>query len=148
MQLCVWLRFLDMVLLFSGHHWAHFDFFQFQFHIFSPVILETRTLSFFHVSAHLAVMIGHSEKGYGAVGVAAVTDRGHVSVPHDRHSGQWLARGVRMWNGVALPGRRGQLGAQCQVLLDLLILGLVKVELGVLQVAVYLQQNQIIRKFY
>lgn len=92
-------------------------------------------------------MIGHSEKGNRAVGIAAVADRGHVSVPHDWHGGQRLARGVRMRNGVALPGRRGQLGAQCQVLLDLLILGLVEVELGVLQVAMYLQQKQIIRKF-
>lgn len=91
-------------------------------------------------------MIGHSEQGNGAVGVTAVADRGHVSVPHDRHGGQ-LARGVWMRNGVALPGRRGQLGAQCQVLLDLLILGLVEVELGVLQVAVYLQQTQIIHMF-
>lgn len=96
-------------------------------------------------STHLAVVTGHSEQGNGAVGVAAVADRGHVSIPHDRHGGQRLARGVWMLNGVALPGRRGQLGAQRQVLLDLLILGLVEVELGVLQVAVYLQQKQIIR---
>ncbi len=86
-------------------------------------------------------MIGHSEQGNGAVGVAAVADRGHVSIPHNRHGGQGLARCVWMLNGVALPGRRGQLGAQRQVLLDLLILGLVEVELGVLQVAVYLQQK-------
>ena len=65
-----------------------------------------------------------------------------MSVPHDRHGGQRLAGGVWMWNGVALPGRRGQLGAQRQVLLDLLVLGLVEVELGVLQVAVYLQPKQ------
>lgn len=148
MQLCVCGSDSWIHCCYSGHHWAHFESFQFQFHTFSPVILEILTLSVFHVPAYLAVVIGHREKGYGAVGVAAVTDRGHVSVPHDWHGGQRLARGVRMWNGVALPGRRGQLGAQCQVLLDLLILGLVKMELGVLQVAVYLQRNQIIRTFY
>lgn len=89
---------------------------------------------------HLAVVIGHGEQGNRAVGVAAVADGGHVSIPHDRHGGQRLAGGMRMRHGVALPGRRGQLGAQRQVLLDLLILALVEVELGVLQVALYLQQ--------
>lgn len=74
-------------------------------------------------------MIGHGEQGDGAVGVAAVADGGHVSVPHDGHRGQRLAGSVRMRHGVALPGRRGQLGAQRQVLLDLLILALVEVEL-------------------
>lgn len=92
-------------------------------------------------------MIAHSEKCNRAVGVAAVTDRGHVSISHDRHGGQRLARVVRMWNGVALTGRRGQLGAQCQVLLDLLILGLVEVKLGVLQVTMYLKQRHISYKF-
>lgn len=86
-------------------------------------------------------MIGHSEEGNGAVGVAAVADGGHVSIPHDWHGGQRLALGVWMRNSVALPGRRGQLGAQRQVLLDLLILGLVEVKLGVLQVALYLQRK-------
>lgn len=92
-------------------------------------------------------MIAHSEKCNRAVGVAAVADRGHVSISHDRHGGQRLARVVRMWNGVALPGRRGQLGAQCQVLLDLLILGLVEVKLGVLQVTMYLKQRHTSYKF-
>ncbi|KAG7240716.1 hypothetical protein INR49_026605 [Caranx melampygus] len=86
-----------------------------------------------HMATHLAVVIGHGEQGDRAVGVAAVADGGHVSVPHDGHRGQWLAGSVRMRHGVALPGRRGQLGAQRQVLLDLLILALVEVELGVLQ---------------
>lgn len=113
---------------------THFDFSQFQFHIFNNI-----KVSFPCESTHLAVVIGHSEQGNGAVGVAAVADGGHVSVPHDRRGGQLLAGGVRVRNGVALPGRRGQLGAQSQVLLDLLILGLVEVELGVLQVALYLQ---------
>lgn len=84
-------------------------------------------------------MVGHGEQSNGAVGVAAVADRGHVSVPHDWHGGQPLARGVR--DGVALPGRRGQLGAEREVLLDLLVLGLVEVEFGVLQVALYLWQE-------
>lgn len=92
-------------------------------------------------------MIVHSEKCNRAVGVAAVADRGHVSISHDRHGRQLLARVVRMWNGVALPGRRGQLGAQCQVLLDLLILGLVEVKLGVLQVTMYLKQKHKSYKF-
>ncbi len=91
-------------------------------------------------------MVSHSEQGNRAVGVTAVADGGHVSIPHDRNGSQRLARGVWMRNGVALPGRRGKLGAQRQVLLDLLILGLVEVELRVLQVAMYLQQNQIIPK--
>lgn len=84
-------------------------------------------------------MVAHAEKGDGAVGVAAVADRGHVSVPHDGHAGQRLARGVGVRDGVALAGRGGQLGAQRQVLLDLLVLRLVEVVLGVLQVAVYLR---------
>lgn len=87
-------------------------------------------------------MIGHIEEGNGAVWVAAVAHGGHVSVPHDGHGGQRLALGVGVRDSVALPGRRGQLGAQRQVLLDLLILGLVEVVLGVLQVALYLQQKQ------
>lgn len=86
-------------------------------------------------------MVAHGEQGNGAVGVAAVADRGHVPVPHDWHGGQRLARGVRVRDGVALPGRRGQLGAEREVLLDLLVLGLVEVELGVLQVALYLWQE-------
>lgn len=118
------------------HIWS---FSQFQFHIFSNTIFHG---FFSHKSTHLAVVIGHAEQGDGAVGVAAVTDRGHVSVPHDRRGGQRLVRGVRVQNGVALPGRRGQLGAQSQVLLDLLILGLMQVELGVLQVALDLQRKQ------
>lgn len=44
---------------------------------------------------------------------------------------------------MALPCCGGQLGAQRQVLLDLLVLRLVQVELGVLEVAVYLRQTQI-----
>lgn len=88
-------------------------------------------------------MVAHAEEGDGAVGVAAVADRGHVSVPHDGHAGQRLARGVGVRDGVALAGRGGQLGAQRQVLLDLLVLRLVEVVLGVLQVAVYLQVRSI-----
>lgn len=84
-------------------------------------------------------MIGHSEKSNGAVGIAAVADRGHVAVPHDRHSGQRLAGSMRMRNSVALSGRRGKLGSQCKILLDLLVLVLVEVELGVLQVTLYLR---------
>lgn len=91
---------------------------------------------------HLAVVIGQREQGHRAVGVAAVADRRHVSVPHDRRGGQRLAGGVRMRHGVAQPGRGGQLGAQRQVLLDLLTLGLVEVELGVLQVVLYLQRHK------
>lgn len=83
-------------------------------------------------------MIGHRKQGNRAVGVTAVTDGGHVSVPHDRHGGECLARGVRMCHGVARCGRGGQLGAQRQVLLHGLILALVEMELGVLQVALYL----------
>lgn len=99
---------------------------------------KTHLFSFF-ISTHLAVMIGHSEKSNGAVGIAAVADRGHVSIPHDRHRGQRLAGSMRMRNGVALSGRRGKLGSQCKILLDLLVLVLVEVELGVLQVTLYLQ---------
>lgn len=91
-------------------------------------------------------MVGHREEGDRAAGVAAVADGRHVSIPHDRHGGQRLAGGVRMHNGVALPSRRGQLGAQRQVLLYLLVLALVEVELGVFQVVMYLQQQQIIHK--
>lgn len=87
-------------------------------------------------------MTGHAEQGDGAVGVTAVADGRHVSVPHDRHGAQRLAGGVRVQNGVSLPGRRGQFGAKGQVLLDLLILGLVEVELGVLQVVLYLYQEK------
>lgn len=136
-RMCLWFQFFCCIFTFVQ---SHFKFYQFQFHIFSHIKIHIQ-------STHLAVVIGHSEQGNGAVGVAAVADRGHVSVPHDGHGGQRLARGVWMLNGVALPGRRGQLGAQRQVLLDLLILRLVEVELGVLQVAVYLQQKQIIHKY-
>lgn len=86
-------------------------------------------------------MVAHGEQGNGAVGVAAVADGGHVSIPHDWHGGQRLAGGVRVRDGVALPGRRGQLRAKREVLLDLLVLALVEVELGVLQVALYLWQK-------
>lgn len=92
-------------------------------------------------------MTGQSEQGDGTVGVAAVADSGHMSVPHDGHRGQRLAGRVRMRDGVALPGGRGQLGAQRQILLDLLILGLVEVKFGVLQMAVNLQQHQVIHRF-
>lgn len=114
---------------------THFRSFQFQFLILShpPQALVSST--------HLAVVVGHGEQSNGAVGVAAVADRRHVSVPHDWHAGQRLARGVRVRDGVALPGRRGQLGAQREVLLDLLVLALVEVEFGVLQVALYLWQE-------
>lgn len=115
--------------------------FQFQFHNHHYVSSHCDTL-IFHRSTHLAVMVSHSEQSNRAVGVAAVADGGHVSIPHDRDGSQRLARGVWMRNGVALPGGRRKLWAQRQVLLDLLILGLVEVELRVLQVAVYLQQNQ------
>lgn len=54
-------------------------------------------------------MVGHGQQSNGAVGVAAVADGGHVPVPHDRHGGQRLARGVRVRDGMALPARRGQL---------------------------------------
>lgn len=100
---------------------------QFQFHIFSII--------------YLAVLTGHGEQGDRAVGVAAVAHGGHAAVPEDGHGGQWLARGVRVRHAVALAGRRGQLGAQRQVLLDLLTLALVEVELGVLQVALYLREK-------
>lgn len=114
--------------------------------IFSSTYLPTLSLTFtfFFISTHLAVVVCHREEGDRAAGVAAITDRCHVSIPHDRHGGQRLARGVGMHNGVALPSRRGQLGAQCQVLLYLLVLALVEVELGVFQVAMYLRQQQII----
>lgn len=79
-------------------------------------------------------MVGHGEQGDGAVGVAAVADGRHVSVPHDGDGGERLARGVWVCNAVALPGRR----RQRQVLLHLLVLALLQVELGVFQVAVYL----------
>lgn len=84
-------------------------------------------------------MVAHAQEGHRAVGVAAVADRGHVSVPHDGHNGQRLSWWMGVRDGVALAGRAGKLGAQRQVLLDLLVLRLVEVELGVLQVAVYLQ---------
>lgn len=96
---------------------------------------------------HLAVVIGQTKQGNRAVGVAAVTDSGHMSIPHDWHSGQWLAGGVWMLHGVNLSSRRGQLGAQRQILFYLLILGLVEVKFGVLQMALDLQQKQIIHKF-
>lgn len=96
---------------------------------------------------YLAVVIGQSKQGDGAVGVAAVADSGHVSIPHDWHSGQRLAGGVWMLHSVTLSGRRGQLGAQSQVLFYLLILGLVEVKFGVLQMALNLQQKQTIHKF-
>lgn len=86
-------------------------------------------------------MVGHGQQSNGAVGVAAVADGGHVPVPHDRHGGQRLARGVRVRDGMALPARRGQLWAEREVLLNLLVLSLVEVELGVLQVTLYLKQK-------
>lgn len=86
-------------------------------------------------------MVGHGQQSNGAVGVAAVADGGHMPVPHDRHGGQRLARGVRVRDGMALPARRGQLWAEREVLLNLLVLSLVEVELGVLQVTLYLKQK-------
>lgn len=54
---------------------------------------------------HLAVVVAHAQEGHGAVGVAAVADRRHVSVPHDGQAGQRLSRGVGVRDGVALAGR-------------------------------------------
>lgn len=92
-------------------------------------------------------MIGQSKQGNRTVGVTAVADSRHVSIPHDWYSGQWLAGGVWMQHGMALSGRRGQLGAKREVLLYLLVLGLVEVKFGVLQVALNLQEKTIIYKF-
>lgn len=86
-------------------------------------------------------MAGHGKQSNGAVGVAAVADGSYVPISHDWHGGQRLARSMRVGDGVALPARRGQLGAEREVLLNLLVLCLVEVELGVLQVALYLWQK-------
>lgn len=94
-------------------------------------------------STHLTVVIGQGEQGDRAVRVAAVADGGHMSIPHDWDGSQRLSWGVGVCHCVALPSGGGQLRAQCQVLLDLLTLGLVEVKLGVLQVGLYLRQKQI-----
>lgn len=99
-------------------------------------------VSMTHIFTHLAVMVAHGQQSNGAVGVTAVADGGYVPVPHDGHGGQRLARGVRVRDGVALPAWRGQLWAEREVLLNLLVLGLVEVELGALQVALYLWQQR------
>lgn len=132
------------ISIFISHREAHFEFFSFlpNFSSIKSAALYFRPLSFVHPLTHLTVVTGHGEQGNGACGVAAVADRGHVSVPHDRHGGQLLlARGVWVRHGVALPGRRGER----QVLLDLLVLALVEVELGVLQVALYLRGEKRIK---
>lgn len=72
------------------------------------------------------MVVGHGHQGAaGAVGV--------VDVAHDGHGGQRLA------GAVGVGRRRGQLGAQRQVLLDLL--ALVEVELGALQLALDLRDG-------
>lgn len=87
-------------------------------------------------------MTGQREQGNRAVWVAAVTDWGHVSVPHDWHGSQRLAGGVWVLHGVTRTRRGGQLGAQRQVLLHRLVLALVEMELGVLQVALHLKKRR------
>lgn len=56
------------------------------------------------VSSHLAVVAAHRQQGDWAVRVAPITDSRHVSIPHDRHGGQRLARGVWMWYSVTGSG--------------------------------------------
>lgn len=131
----------DSCILFPSawHIFTPFSFsFVFLYHT-SPYLF---IFLFSFLSTHLAVMVGHGQQSNGAVGVAAVADGGHVPVPHDWHGGQCLARGVRVRDGVALSARRGQLWAEREVLLNLLVLGLVEVELGVLQVALYLWRKK------
>lgn len=93
---CLWFRFLD----FFPVSVTHFHSFQFQFCFPQPYFTF---FLFIFVSTHLGVMVGHGKQSNGAVGVAAVADGGHVSVPHDWHGGQRLARGVRVRDAVALP---------------------------------------------
>lgn len=134
---CLWFRFLDSLPVSMTHVHSFFSF--------SFVFLSHASLFFFLFrfrSTHLAVLVAHGEQSNGAVGVAAaVANGGHVPVPHDWHGGQRLARGVRVRDGVALPARRGQLWAECEVLLHLLVLGLVEMELRVLQVTLDLRQK-------
>lgn len=134
------LSVVQILGFFSRQHDTCSLLFQFQFCIPQPRI--TFFFVFRFQSTHLAVLVAHGEQSNGAVGVAAaVANGGHVPVPHDWHGGKRLARGVRVRDGVALPARRGQLWAECEVLLHLLVLGLVEMELRVLQVTLDLQQK-------
>lgn len=73
---------------------------------------------------HLAVVVGcQGQQCNGAAGGAAITEGGHVAIPHHWNGAQELPSlrsGVRV-----APLSPGQLGTQGQVLLDLLTLGLV-----------------------
>lgn len=84
-------------------------------------------------STHLTVVIvGQREQGDGASRCAAVAHGWHVSVAHDGHRAQGLAR-VRV-------GLASKFAAQSKVLFDLL--GLVEVVLGVLQMTLNLQKEE------